>query len=60
MKRKEEQQMAVTIIMKKDDGNQVEMTLDPECCDDSDWEEVCYQKGCDVARKLATWWLGMV
>jgi len=60
IKRKEEQQMAVTIIMRKDDGDQVEMTLDPESCDDSDWEEVCYQMGCRVARKLATWLLGFM
>jgi hypothetical protein len=46
--------MAITIIMKKDDGDQVEMTLGPECCDDTDWEEVCYQIGCKVARRLAT------
>ena len=36
--------MAVTIIVKKDNGDQVEMTLNPECHADSDWAEVCYQK----------------
>jgi len=49
--------MAMTIIVKKDDGDQVEMTLDPECHDDGNWEEVCYQIGCSVSRELATGWL---
>jgi len=44
--------MAITIIVKEDDGDQVEITLDPECHDDGEWEEVCYQIGCSVAREL--------
>lgn len=52
--------MAMTIIVKEDDGDQVEITLDPECHDDGEWEEVCYQIGCSVARELATRWLGAI
>ncbi len=50
--------MAMTIIVKEDGGDQVEMKLDPECHADSEWEEVCYQTGCWVSRELATRWLG--
>ena len=52
--------MAITIIVKEDNGDQVEITLDPERHDDGDWEEVCYQIGCSVSRELANRWLGVI
>jgi hypothetical protein len=52
--------MTIQIIVKEDIGDQVEMTLDPSCYADSEWEEVCYQIGCAVARELANDWLDIM
>jgi len=52
--------MAMTIIIKDDDGKQVETTLDFDEHHDRDWEEVCYQLGCAVAREVAIRWLKVI
>lgn len=49
--------MAMTIIIKDDDGKQVEMTVDFDEYHDREREEVCYQLGCAIARKVAVRWL---
>lgn len=45
--------MAVRIIIEEDNRKQVEITLEPEHHDDKEWEEICYQLGCEVAREIA-------
>ena len=47
--------MAIEIIVKDDSGKQVEITLELE--NDQNWEEICYQVGCQVAREIAARWL---
>lgn len=49
--------MAMTIIIKDDHGNQVERCM--ELDDDKNWEEKCYQKGCElgVCPRYETKWL---
>jgi|GEM_PF-1437239 len=47
--------MAIEIIVKDDSGKQVEITVDLE--NDQNWEEICYQAGCEVAREIAIRWL---
>ena len=47
--------MAIEIIVKDDSGKQVKMTVELE--NDQNWEEICYQVGCQVAREIATRWL---
>ncbi len=47
--------MAMTIIIKDEHGNQVEISVEP--ADDKNWEEKCYQMGCEVAREMAKLWL---
>ena len=47
--------MAITIIIKDDSGKQVEISVELE--NDQNWEEVCYQLGCQVAKEIATRWL---
>ena len=43
--------MAITIIIKDDHMKQAEISVELE--NDSDWEEICYRLGCQVARELA-------
>lgn len=47
--------MAITIIVKDDQGNQVETCM--ELDDDKNWEEKCYAVGCGVSRSVAKLWL---
>ena len=47
--------MAMTIIIKDNHGKQVEISV--ELDDDKNWEEKCYQIGCEVAREMAKLWM---
>ena len=47
--------MAITIIVKDDDGNQAEIRVELE--DDGNWEEKCYGVGCQVSKEVATLWM---
>ena len=47
--------MAIAIIVKNDDGSQVEIPLEP--ADYKNWEEECYQVGCKVATEVAKLWM---
>ena len=45
-------QMAMKIIIINDEGNQEEISIDKELSAEN-WEEYCYQVGCEVAKKVA-------
>ncbi len=47
--------MAMKIIIEYDNEKQVEISV--ELDEDKNWEEVCYQIGCKVAREVAMLWL---
>jgi hypothetical protein len=47
--------MATEITIKNDNGRQVEITVELE--NDQNWEEKCYQVGCQVAKEIARQWV---
>jgi len=52
--------MAIKIIIEDDDGRQAKsITVDGEHHDE-DWEEECYQLGCEVAKEVAKLRLGSI